>query len=103
MFYNYFHPYIQKHFVNGGNKGKPLHHFVVGAGSRFCDKKWHSEDIPKGSLKFFYSPRDERTRKTEGGFGMLQLNQTRGLFTFIDSNNKHVYRTKLLPRRPNTN
>eukprot|EP00795_Rhopilema_esculentum_P001385 gene1385-15793_t len=65
-------------------------YFVSGSGNFY--NGWHSNarKLPKGSLRFFQG--------LSGGFALMDLSDKDGELTFIDSDGKHLYNTKIKRR-----
>lgn len=70
-----------------------MDYFVVGAGNIVEDSHKHASDVPADSLKYFWGG-----RILLGGFGLIEVNATQMVFSFIEHTEKTLFTTVLKPR-----
>jgi hypothetical protein len=73
--------------------GTHLDYFVVGAANFIDRSRVHANDVPPGSLKYFWAG-----SILFGGFGLVEVNNTQLIFSFIDHSEKTLYQVTLKPR-----
>jgi tartrate-resistant acid phosphatase type 5 len=73
--------------------GTHMDYFVVGAGNIVEDNHNHAEDVPAGSLKYYWGG-----HILLGGFGLIEVNSTQMTFSFIEHTEKTLYQKILKPR-----
>jgi len=81
-----------QHFVDVTD-GTTLNYFVVGAANFISNSHEHEKDVPPDSLKFFWAG-----SIVFGGFGLIEVNNTQMIFSFIDRSEKTLYQVILYPR-----
>ena len=85
-------PSILQHLVDDLEETR-VNYFVVGAANFIENSRAHEQDVPAGSLKFFWAG-----SMVFGGFGLIEVNRTQMNFAFIDRSEKTLYQTTMQPR-----
>jgi hypothetical protein len=70
-----------------------MNYFVVGAANFIDSSRAHVNDVPADSLKFHWS-----NSLVYGGFGLVEVNTSQLVFSFIDHNEHTLYQTMIKPR-----
>ena len=83
---------LPQHLVDDLDETR-LNYFVVGAANFIENSRAHAQDVPAGSLKFFWAG-----SVVFGGFGLIEVNSTQMNFAFIDRSEKTLYQTTMQPR-----
>lgn len=73
--------------------GTQVDYFVVGAADVVQDSHAHADEVPAGVLKYFWGD-----GLLLGGFGMMEVNTTQMIFSFIKHTEHTLYQTTLKPR-----
>jgi hypothetical protein len=73
--------------------GTHLDYFVVGAANFIDNSHAHAQNVPPGSLKYFWAG-----SLVFGGFGLIEVNNTQMSFSFIDRSEKTLYQVTMKPR-----
>lgn len=68
--------------------GTHMDYFVVGAGNIAENNHDHAKDVPADSLKYFWGG-----KIFLGGFGLIEVNSTQMVFSFIEHSDKTLYQT----------
>lgn len=70
-----------------------MNYFVVGAGDVAENSRKHASDVPADSLKYFWAE-----GLLLGGFGLIEVDSSELIFSFIEYSEKTLYQTRLSPR-----
>ena len=73
-----------------------IDYFVIGAGHFVDSSKAHKNDVPSGSLKFFYG---EKNSWSDGAFASFTVSSKNLTMTYINVKKQSIYKvTKMTPR-----
>jgi tartrate-resistant acid phosphatase type 5 len=74
---------------------RTVEYFVSGASCYNKNSTAHINDVPPGSLRYYWSA---ETELFVGGFALVKANKNNMTVTFIESNGKELYSTTVRPR-----
>lgn len=85
------HDHNMQHLYESG-----IDYFVIGAGHYIDSSNAHKDDVPSGSLKFFYGEKDSFS---DGAFASFTVSSKKLTVTYINVNGQSIYQvTKMTPR-----
>ncbi|KAF6025811.1 ACP5 [Bugula neritina] len=69
-----------------------MDYMVTGSATNSLNIRWHKDDVPPGSLKFWNAD------TVDGGFAAVSVNKELLTFTFISGEGLELYQTTVKPR-----